>query len=206
MPRQITPEARLSATSPACRAIVATRLMSPELEHAAFRALQSARFTTTGTLDDSDTLVPRLRALTAWTRALSIRHDDPRSSLSLGRPCSFTNGSGIRNKVPGQGSEHRRYGTLHSTVAGLQWVDDGQQLETHHFGPIKAYDVGIARNLDPALRAPATSRGVRWKLSGEAFPYAPTNRPRPPPADRSPSASVSPTLPGIEAALRRRHQ
>src|ERR671932_446313 len=56
MPFQITPKARLSATAPACRAVVATRLMSPALEAAALRALQFAQFTTTGTLDDPDTL------------------------------------------------------------------------------------------------------------------------------------------------------
>src|SRR3954453_3025624 len=51
VPFQSTPKARLSATSPGCRAIVATRLMSPQLEEAALRALQLAQFTTTGTLD-----------------------------------------------------------------------------------------------------------------------------------------------------------
>src|SRR2546421_4063586 len=56
MPFQMTPKARLSATSPACRAIVATRLVSPELQEAALRALQVAQFTTTGTLDDPGTL------------------------------------------------------------------------------------------------------------------------------------------------------
>ena len=56
MPFQITPKARLSATSPACRAIVATRLAEPELRDPALRALQLAQFTTTGTLDDPETL------------------------------------------------------------------------------------------------------------------------------------------------------
>ena len=41
MPFQITPKARLSATSPACRAIVATRLATPPLEDAALRALHA---------------------------------------------------------------------------------------------------------------------------------------------------------------------
>ena len=56
MPFQITPKARLSATSPGCRAVVATRLSAPELEDAALRSLQYAQFTTTGTLDDTETL------------------------------------------------------------------------------------------------------------------------------------------------------
>src|SRR3954449_7652972 len=56
MPFQTTPKARLSATSPACRAIVATRLSAPALEEAALRALQLAQFTTAGPLDDPGTL------------------------------------------------------------------------------------------------------------------------------------------------------
>ena len=56
MPFEITPKARPSATSPACRAIVATRLAAPPLEDAALRALQLAQFTTTGALDDPGTL------------------------------------------------------------------------------------------------------------------------------------------------------
>jgi protein-disulfide isomerase-like protein with CxxC motif len=57
------PKARLSATSPACRAIVATRLVAPGLEDAALRALQFAQFTTTGALDDPDTLRSALAAV-----------------------------------------------------------------------------------------------------------------------------------------------
>jgi protein-disulfide isomerase-like protein with CxxC motif len=56
MPFATAPKPRLGATSPACRAVVATRLASPELEDAAFRALQFAQFTTTRVLDEPETL------------------------------------------------------------------------------------------------------------------------------------------------------
>ncbi len=56
MPFQITPKGRLSATSPACRAIVATRLAAPPLEEAALRALALALYTTTGFLAEPHTL------------------------------------------------------------------------------------------------------------------------------------------------------
>src|SRR5919106_1488240 len=58
---QITPKARLSATAPACRAIVATRLAAPPLEDAALRALQFAQFTTTGRRAPDRAAVPRAR-------------------------------------------------------------------------------------------------------------------------------------------------
>src|SRR4051794_37734936 len=78
MPFQITPKARLSATSPACRAIVATRLMSPQLEDAALRALQFAQFTTTGTLDDPDPLRPALAGVEGLdAHAVVARLEDP---------------------------------------------------------------------------------------------------------------------------------
>src|SRR5918998_206193 len=78
MPFQITPKPRLSATSPGCRAVVATRLAAPELEDAALRALQFAQFTTTGTLDDPDTLRSALAGVEGLdSDAVVGRIDDP---------------------------------------------------------------------------------------------------------------------------------
>lgn len=75
---QITPKARLSATSPACRVIVATRLASPALEDAALRALQFAQLTTTGTLDDLETLRSALAGVEGLNAdAVVGRIDDP---------------------------------------------------------------------------------------------------------------------------------
>src|SRR5919202_954921 len=78
MPFQITPKTRLSATAPACRAVVAARLMSPPLEGAALRALQFAQFTTTGTLDDPDTLRSALASVDGLDPGAVVgRIDDP---------------------------------------------------------------------------------------------------------------------------------
>ena len=52
MPFATTPKTRIGATSPACRALVATRLAAPGLEWEAFRALQFAQFTSTVLLDE----------------------------------------------------------------------------------------------------------------------------------------------------------
>src|SRR5207248_10928123 len=63
MPFSPAPKARLSATSRACRAVVAARLSNPGSEWRVFRAIQLANFTTPLVLDDDDQLVEVLRAV-----------------------------------------------------------------------------------------------------------------------------------------------
>ena len=60
MPFATQPRARVAGTGLACRAIVATRLLSPECEIPAFRALQFGWFTTPLVLDDPDDLAAAL--------------------------------------------------------------------------------------------------------------------------------------------------
>jgi protein-disulfide isomerase-like protein with CxxC motif len=170
MPFQITPKARLSATSPACRAIVATRLAAPRHEEAALRALQLAQFTTTGTLDDADTLrsaLARVEGLDA--DAVVGRIDDPevvavyesdreRARAAAGSPTEF------------QGRAADTDGAVRYTAPSLIFDGpDGQRLEAGGFQPLEAYDVVIA-NLDPTLeRRPPAEDPVEVL---RAFPYA----------------------------------
>jgi 2-hydroxychromene-2-carboxylate isomerase len=170
MPFQITPKARLSATSPACRAIVATRLAAPPLEDAALRALQFAQFTTTGILDDPDTLRSALAGVEGLDAdAVVGRIDDPevvaayqadraRARTAAGSPTEF------------QGRAADTDGAVRYTAPSLVFHGpDGQRLEAGGFQPIEAYDVVIA-NLDPTLaRRPPADDPVEV-LS--AFPYA----------------------------------
>src|SRR4051812_25781157 len=130
MPFQSTPKARLSATSPGCRAIVATRLMSPQLEEAALRALQLAQFTTTGTLDDPDTLRSALAAVEGLDAdAVVDRIEDPevlaayeadraRARAAAGSPTEF------------QGKAANTDGTVRYTAPSLIFESpDGGRLE-----------------------------------------------------------------------------
>ncbi|MEA2419007.1 MAG: hypothetical protein QOE60_1213 [Thermoleophilaceae bacterium] len=157
MPFQITPKARLSATSPACRAVVATRLAAPALEEAALRALQLAQFTTTGTLDDPDSLRSALAGVEGLDAdAVVDRIDDPevvalyeadraRARTAAGSPTEF------------QGRAANTDGAVRYTAPSLLFDgSDGQRLEAGGFQPVEAYDVVIA-NLDPTLerRPPA---------------------------------------------------
>ncbi len=170
MPFQITPKARLSATSPACRAIVATRLAAPALEEVALRALQFAQFTTTGTLDDLDTLRSALAGVEGLDAAAVVgRIDDPevvtayegdraRARAAAGSPTEF------------QGRAANTDGAVRYTAPSLVFDGpDGQGLEAGGFQPIEAYDVVIA-NLDPTLERRAPAEDPVEVLS--AFPYA----------------------------------
>lgn len=169
MPFQITPKPRLSATSPGCRAVVATRLSAPALEVSAFRALQFAQFTTTGTLEDPDTLRSALADVEGLdAEAVVARIDDPevvdayesdraRARAAAGSPTEF------------QGRSANTDGAVRYTAPSLLFdAGGGRRLEAGGFQPLEAYDVVIA-NLDPTLerRPPA---GDPVEVLG-AFPY-----------------------------------
>lgn len=157
MPFAFTPKADLSATSPGCRAIVATRLDAPELELAAFRALQFAQFTTTGRLEDPAMLrgalaaVPRLDAEAIVARiddadvVAAYEADRARARTAAGSPTEF------------QGRAANTDGAVRYTAPSLIFASGDRALEAGGFQPIEAYDVVIA-NLDPTLprREPAT--------------------------------------------------
>ena len=170
MPFQITPKPRLSATSPGCRAIVATRLAAPELEEAALRALQFAQFTTTGTLDDPDMLRSALAAVAGLdAEAVVARIDDPEvmeayeadraaARTAAGSPTEF------------QGRAANTDGAVRYTAPSLVFeTPDGRRLEAGGFQPIEAYDLVIA-NLDPRLERRPPAADPIAVLS--AFPYA----------------------------------
>ena len=169
MPFQITPKARLSATAPACRAIVATRLAAPELEDAALRALQFAQFTTTGTLDDPNTMRSALAGVEGLDADFIVgRIEDPevvaayetdraRARTAAGSPTEF------------QGRAANTDGAVRYTAPSLVFEGpDGRRLEAGGFQPIEAYDVAIA-NLEPTLERRPPSDDPLDVL--RAFPY-----------------------------------
>jgi 2-hydroxychromene-2-carboxylate isomerase len=169
MPFQITPKPRLSATSPGCRAIVAARLSAPGFEDAALRALQFAQFTTTGTLDDPDTLRSALANVEGLDAdAVVGRIDDPEvveayqadraaARTAAGSPTEF------------QGRAANTDGAVRYTAPSLVFeAPDGRRLEAGGFQPIEAYDVVIA-NLDPGLERRPPAQDPLEVLG--AFPY-----------------------------------
>jgi protein-disulfide isomerase-like protein with CxxC motif len=157
MPFQVTPKPRVSATSPACRAIVATRLDAPEHEDAALRALQFAQFTTTGVLDETETLQTALSAadgLDAAAIVARIDDADVREAYEADRARART-AAGSPTEAQGRAADTD--GAVRYTAPSLIFeTDDGRSLEAGGFQPLEAYDVVVA-NLDPGLerRPPA---------------------------------------------------
>ncbi|MEY2441172.1 MAG: hypothetical protein QOJ46_598, partial [bacterium] len=169
MPFQVTPKDRLSATSPACRAVVATRLAAPELEDAAFRALQFAQFTTTGLFDDADTLRSALATvdgLDAAAIAGAIEDPEVREAYEADRARART---AAGSPTEFQERTANSDGAVRYTAPSLIFeTEDGRRLEAGGFQPIEAYDVVVA-NLDPTLsRRPPAEDPVDVLA---AFPY-----------------------------------
>ena len=169
MPFGVTVKSRLSATSPACRAIVATRLLAPELEYAAFRALQFGQFTTSGVFEDADMLrsslatVPGLDAAGVVAAIESpdvldaYQADRARARTAAGSPTEF------------QGRAANSDGAVRYTAPSLSFENaDGRRLEAGGFQPVEAYDVVIA-NLDTTLERRPHAEDVADVLT--AFPY-----------------------------------
>lgn len=168
MPYSFELKPRMSATSRACRAIVAAREIDPALAEAALRALQLMHFTTAGLLDDDESLRGALAAVPGLDAdAVVARIDDPevvaayeadraRARSAEGSPTHaqdrFSTSDGpVRYTAPSVIFEHA----------------DGGRLEVGGFQPFEAYDTALA-NLDVTLkRRPAPESAVE---ALEAFP------------------------------------
>ena len=151
MPFATEPRTRVAATGRGCRAVVATRLHAPELEWAAFRALQFANFTTAMLMDEEDsirTALSRVPGLDVDEVVGSL--DDPEVTAAYeadkaeartaeGGPTEF------------QGKAANTDGPVRYTAPSIVFTTPtGGRLEAGGFQPIEAYDVCIA-NLDPTL-------------------------------------------------------
>jgi 2-hydroxychromene-2-carboxylate isomerase len=150
MPFSTVPRARISATARACRAMVATRLRAPELEHAVFRALQFGNFTDSVVFDDDADILRTLSRVDGLDAAAIVaaldspevteayERDRAEARTAAGGPTDF------------QGKAAATDGAVRYTAPSLIFEQDGRRLEAGGFQPIEAYDVIIA-NLDPTL-------------------------------------------------------
>ncbi len=147
------PEAkpRLSASSRACRAVIAARLQSPGSEWLVFRALQFANFNTPLLFDDDDQLRGVLRtvpgidadevvaAIDSPDVLSAYEHDKAETRTAAGSPTEL------------QGKAGNSDGAVRYTAPSIIFeAADGRRLEAGGFQPVEAYDVVIA-NLDPTL-------------------------------------------------------
>jgi predicted DsbA family dithiol-disulfide isomerase len=151
MPLLMEPRARVTATSRACRAIVATRLRQPGREEDVLRALQLAWFTTPLLLDEDADIAQALAriqgldvdaivaAIDAPETIAAYEDDKQQTRSAEGGPTHF------------QGKARQTDGPVRYSAPSLVFQSsDGRRLEAGGFQTIEAYDVLIA-NLDSTL-------------------------------------------------------
>ncbi len=150
MPFSTEPRGRISATARACRALVATRLRAPELEYAAFRALQFGNFTDSVVFDDDDDLRRALARVEGLDVAAVVAAlDSPEVTAAYERDrAEARTAAGSPTEFQGKAAETD--GAVRYTAPSLIFDRDGRRLEAGGFQPIEAYDVILA-NLDPTL-------------------------------------------------------
>jgi 2-hydroxychromene-2-carboxylate isomerase len=150
MPFSPAPKARLSATSRACRVIVAARLAQDGSEWRVLRALQIANFTTPLVLDDDRQLTEALAGLEGVdAEKLVARIDDPEVVAAYERDRAETR-SAQGSPAELQGKTATTDGPVRFTAPSVVFERDGRRLVAGGFQPVQAYDVLIV-NLDPTL-------------------------------------------------------
>jgi protein-disulfide isomerase-like protein with CxxC motif len=157
MPFLFEPRARIAASTRACRAIVAARLLEPERELAVLRALQFGWFTTTLVLDEDDDVAAALARVEGLDAAAIIDAIDGEETLAAYEHDKRETRTAEGSATEFQGKARQSDGPVRYSAPSLIFEDEaGSRLEAGGFQPIEAYDVLIA-NLDRSLerRPPA---------------------------------------------------
>lgn len=150
MPFAPLPKSHVAGTARACRAIVATRLASPEHEWAVMRALQFANFTTDLVLDDDGGLLAPLGAIEGLDAERVVASlDDPEVSAAYEADRAEAR-TAVGSASELQGKTAQTDGPVRYTAPSLIFQLGERRLEAGGFQPVEAYDVLIA-NLDPSI-------------------------------------------------------
>ena len=150
MPFSARPKPAISATSPACRAIVAARLRAPGSEWPVFRAIQLANFTTDLVLEDHDGLhgvLATVPGVDADEIVAAIDADDVRAAYEADK---LATRSAAGTSAELQGKTSTSDGPVRFTAPSVVLQRDGRELVAGGFQPVEAYDV-LVTNLDPTL-------------------------------------------------------
>jgi 2-hydroxychromene-2-carboxylate isomerase len=151
MPLLMEPRARVSATSRACRAIVATRRLFPGREDEVLRALQLGWFTTTLLLDESSDIEQALARVSGLDVGAVVAAIDDEETLAAYEDDKQQTRSAEGGPTHFQGKARQTDGPVRYSAPSLVFHSDaGVRLEAGGFQTIEAYDVLIA-NLDPTL-------------------------------------------------------
>jgi predicted DsbA family dithiol-disulfide isomerase len=150
MPFAPAPKARLSATSRACRVVVAARIDHPGSEWRVFRALQLANFTTPLLLDDDAQLADALRVLPGIDADALVARIDAPDVVEAYEQDRHETRTAAGSAAELQGKTRVTDGPVRFTAPSVVFSRDGSSLVAGGFQPVEAYDVLVA-NLDSAL-------------------------------------------------------
>ena len=160
MPFSPHPKARVSATAPGCRAVVAARLLKPGSEWDALRALQLAQFTTLLVLDDEEHVSRVVAAATSLDATQVLTALDSNEVVEAYQRDKAETRSAAGTPAEAQGKTAQSDGPVRYTAPSVVFERDGTQLIAGGWQTIDAYDVLVA-NLDPTLerREPPSDPG-----------------------------------------------
>jgi hypothetical protein len=155
MPFAPHPKPRLSASSRACRAVIAARRQWPGSEWRVFRALQLANFNTPLLFDDDEQMREVLAAVAGVDADRIINLIDDPAVLAAYEQDKAETRTAAGSATELQGKAGNSDGAVRYTAPSVVFeTADGRRLEAGGFQPIEAYDVLVA-NLDPTLERKA---------------------------------------------------
>jgi len=155
MPFAVQPKPRLSASSRACRAVIAARREWPGSEWRVFRALQLANFNSPLLFDDDEQMLEALGGVPGVDAARIVSLIDDRDVLGEYERDKAQTRMAAGSPTALQGKAGNSDGAVRYTAPSLLFeTADGRRLEAGGFQPVEAYDVVIA-NLDPTLERQA---------------------------------------------------
>ena len=155
MPFAPAPKSRLSATSRACRAVIAARMSDPGSEWRVFRAIQLHNFNSPMLLDDDQDLVTALRNVPGIDAEQIVARIDAPDVVEAYRADREQTRKAEGSAAELQGKTSTSDGPVRFTAPSVVFESNGTRLVAGGFQPVEAYDVLVA-NIDPTLhREPA---------------------------------------------------
>jgi predicted DsbA family dithiol-disulfide isomerase len=151
MPFAPAPKSRLSATSRACRAVVAARMSDPGTEWSVFRAIQLHNFNSAMLLDDDQDLVTALRNVPGIDAEQIVARIDAPDVVEAYRADREETRKAAGSAAELQGKTATTDGPVRFTAPSVVFELNGTRLVAGGFQPVEAYDVLVA-NIDPKLQ------------------------------------------------------
>ncbi len=150
MPFSTQVKPRLSATSRACRAVVAARMQHPGSEWRVFRALQLANFNSPMLLDDDANLAEALRIVPGIDADQVVGQVDAPEVVEAYRRDKDETRRAAGSAAELQGKTATTDGPVRFTAPSVVFEANGTRLVAGGFQPVEAYDI-LVTNLDPTL-------------------------------------------------------